>query len=127
MLLQLYSQLGRSTKVLGNIKTYIQLMMMMMMMKMHCPSSLRFGAKPRHLPYLYIYIFVFDNRIIPHVQMMFLGISASNRLCTPFKAEEAQEAAGDEAGNKRLCSHKATENLQPPLSIYIYEGIFAGH
>ena len=80
-------------------------------------------AKPRHLSYIYIYIFI-DNRIIPHVQMMFLGTSASNRLCTPFKAEEAQEAAGDEAGNKRLCSHKATENWQPPLSIYIYEGIF---
>ena len=126
MLLQLYSQLGRSTKVLGNIKIYIQLMMMMMM---RCLSSLRFRAKPRHLSYIYIYIYIFffDSRIIPHVQMMFLGISASNRLCTPFKAEEAQEAAGDEAGNKRLCSHKATENWQPPLSIYIYEGIFAGH
>ena len=52
---------GRSTKVLGNIKIYIQLllMMMMLMMMMRCPSSLRFGAKPRHLPYIYIYIYIY--------------------------------------------------------------------
>ena len=85
---QLYIPLARSTKVLGNIripprlsstfswedqqkyiireylKTCIQLMMMMMMMMMlmmlmRCPSSLRFGAKPRHLPYVYIFSFIY--------------------------------------------------------------------
>ena len=32
------------------------LLLMMMMMTMRCPASLRFGAKPGHLLYIYIYI-----------------------------------------------------------------------
>ena len=52
---KLYIQLGRSTKVLGNIKIYIHFTMAMMMM-ICCPSLLRFREKSRHLPYTYIYI-----------------------------------------------------------------------
>ena len=35
------------------------MMMMMMMMMMRRPSSLRVRAKPRHLPYIYIFIYSF--------------------------------------------------------------------
>jgi len=40
-------------------------LMMMMMMMMRCPSSLRFRAKPRHLPYIYI---TNTHQPIPHSQ-----------------------------------------------------------
>jgi len=36
----------------------MKMKMMKMMMMMHRPSSLRVRAKPRHLPIIYIYIFV---------------------------------------------------------------------
>ena len=57
--------MGRSTKVLGNIKGYIHLMMtmmmmmVMMMMMIRCPSLLRFREKSRHLLYTYIYIYMY--------------------------------------------------------------------
>ena len=37
----------------------MMLMMMMVMMMMHLPSSLRVRAKPRHLPYIYIYNIIY--------------------------------------------------------------------
>ena len=80
--MKLYIQVGRSTKVLGNVKVppplnftfnrlgqqrylgnikidiQLLMMMMVMMMMMRCPSSLQFGSKPRHLPHIYIYIYL---------------------------------------------------------------------
>ena len=107
--MKLYIQVGRSTKVLGNvkippplnftfnwlgkqrylgnIKINIQLLMMMMMvmmmkvmmmvvmmMMMRCPSSLRFGSKPRHLPHRYIYISTYLSTYLPIYLSIYLSI-----------------------------------------------------
>ena len=42
-------------KMMMVVMTVMMVMMMMMMMMMRRPSSLRVRAKPRHLPYIYIY------------------------------------------------------------------------
>ena len=54
----------------------IMIMMMMMMMMMHRPSSLRVRAKPRHLPYIYIYT-VNDSTL-------YQSSSAKNFLAPPI-------------------------------------------
>ena len=41
--------------VMMMMTTTTMMMMMVMMMMMRCLSWLRFQAKPRHLPYIYIY------------------------------------------------------------------------
>ena len=45
--------------------TTMMMMIMMMMMMMRRPSSLRVRAKPRHLPYIYIYhLYIIYNRSV---------------------------------------------------------------
>ena len=66
--------------------------MMMMMMMMRCLSWLRFRAKPRHLPYIYIYTYkrvFFAVEIHRLWEALTLKNSSGMQLCTTCDDESA--------------------------------------
>ena len=52
----------------------MMLMMMMLMMMMRRPSSLRVRAKPRHLPYIYIYVICLHVYNIVYIYSQYMPI-----------------------------------------------------